>query len=186
MTQEQMGVVFHADFSELELKAAALNASSPESQDDYYDRITEMQKKAFAIANSNPGCSQRVAIAPPALGAPYGKEDNTVETYYQDAMYVIGLETPTGWKGAAIYAKAGDRAMRYFLGAFGHRFTPQQREAFVLDRVLGSKYNGSLVIPHAEIRTTVLTIAAKRNTATGIKYELFSPINFSKAVNSNE
>ncbi|QMV29956.1 hypothetical protein JT351_gp50 [Providencia phage vB_PreS-PibeRecoleta] len=184
MTREQMGEAFHADISELELKAAALYASNPECQDEYYDRIAEMHKRAFATANSNPGCSQRVATMPPAFAAPYGQD--TTKTYCQDAMYVIGLETPQGWKGCAIYAKSGDRAMRYFVGAFGHRLTQLQCNALVLDKVLGGEYNGSLTIPHAELRTKVLSVKSKYNTATGVKYELLSPINFAKAVNPNE
>lgn len=184
MTREQMGEAFHADLSELEQKAAALYESNPECQDEYYDRIAEMHKRAFAIANSNPGCSQRVATMPPAFAAPYGQD--TVKTYCQDAMYVIGLETPQGWKGCAIYAKSGDRAMRYFVGAFGHRLTQLQCNALVLDKVLGGEYNGSLTIPHAELRTKVLSVKSKYNTATGVKYELLSPINFAKAVNPNE
>lgn len=184
MTREQMGEAFHADISELELKAAALYASNPECQDEYYDRIAEMHKRAFAIANSNPGCSQRVAIAPPTFAAPYGLDAS--ENYHLDDMYIIGLETPQGWKGCAIYAKSGEKAMRYFMGAFGHRLTQLQCNALVLDKVIGGNYNGSLIIPHAELRTTVLSVKSKHNTATGIRYELLSPINFAKAVNPNE
>lgn len=194
MTPKQMQDAFYTDLAALEQKMAieiadsgmsALAAmSDTETADEYYDRIAEMHKRAFATANSNPGCSQRVATMPPTFAAPYGQD--TTKTYCQDAMYVIGLETPQGWKGCAIYAKSGDRAMRYFVGAFGHRLTQLQCNALVLDKVLGGEYNGSLTIPHAELRTKVLSVKSKYNTATGVKYELLSPINFAKAVNPNE
>nr|ELR5076435.1 hypothetical protein [Providencia rettgeri] len=194
MTREQMGEAFYTDLAALEQKMAieiadsgmsALAAmSDTETADEYYDRIAEMHKRAFAIANSNPGCSQRVAIAPPTLATPYGLYVS--ENYHLDDMYIIGLETPQGWKGCAIYAKSGEKAMRYFMGAFGHRLTQLQCNALVLDKVIGGNYNGSLVIPHAELRTTVLSVKSKHDTASGVKYELLSPINFVKAVNPNE
>lgn len=188
---EEIRAMNMANLEELELSVLAkLEAGNLETQDEYYDRLSMAQKKAFAIASTNPGCSQRSVAQSSVFAYEYGKGEQVppqrgynIGVRQEDAMYVIGYETPQGWKGCAIYAKTGERAMRYFMGAFGHRLKPEQCNALVLDKVLGTFYPGSLTIPHAELRTVVLKVNSRHNTATGIKYELLSPTNFRKAVN---
>lgn len=185
---DEMRAAFLADYAELEEKVMAgladgtMATDRPETQDEYYDRLSMAQKRAFAIASTNPGCSQRSEARKVAMSSVFAHEYGK-GALCDDGMYIIGLETPHGWKGCAIYAKTGDRAMRYFMGAFGHRLKQEQCNALVLDRVLGTSCPGSLTIPHAELRTVVLKVNSRHNTATGIKYELLSPINFAKAVN---
>lgn len=188
---EEIRVMNLANLEELELSVMAkLEAGHLETQDEYYDRLTMAKKRAFAVAPMDLTDikrdmitehmreeSRKVAMSS-VFAYEYGKG-----ALCDDGMYIIGLETPHGWKGCAIYAKTGDRAMRYFRGAFGHRLKQEQCNALVLDRVLGTNYPGSLTIPHAELRTVVLKVNSRHNTATGIKYELLSPINFAKAVN---
>lgn len=141
--------------------------------------------KSWSIDDTDPpACEAVEAISPQTHAAPYGFYVS--ENHHLDDMYIIGLETPQGWKGCAIYAKSGEKAMRYFMGSFGHRLTQLQCNALVLDKVIGGNYNGSLEIPHAELRTSVLSVKSKHDTASGVKYELLSPINFVKAVNPNE
>lgn len=147
--------------------------------------------KSWSIDDTDPpACEVDVAIVGKGVhtfrsaATPYGFYVS--ENHHLDDMYIIGLETPQGWKGCAIYAKSGEKAMRYFMGSFGHRLTQLQCNALVLDKVIGGNYNGSLVIPHAELRTSVLSVKSKHDTASGVKYELLSPINFVKAVNPNE
>lgn len=190
LNSDEMRSAFRANFEELELKTIALLESGHlETQDEYYDRLTMEQKRAFSIASTNPGCSQRSASSPPTFAYEYGKGEPTQRGYtigatLEDALYIIGLETPQGWKGCAIYAKSGERAIQYFLGAFGHRLKPEQRDSLVIDIVLGAYHQGRLTIPYAELRTAVLSVNSRHNTATGIKYELLSPTNFTKEVNS--
>lgn len=180
---EEIRVMNLANLEELELSVMAkLEAGHLETQDEYYDRLSMAQKRAFAIASTNPGCSQRSESRKVAMSSVFAYEYGKGALGY-DGMYIIGIETPQGWKGCAIYAKTGERAMRYFMGAFGHRLKQEQCNALVLDKVLGTNHPGSLIIPHAELRTSVLNINSRHNTATGIKYELLSPINFAKAVN---